>query len=183
MLQVAGQRFEVEPSRVEERREPWETPVGFAARVAADKAREVATRRPGRWVLGADTIVVLGGEALGKPRDHEEAAGMLDRLAGRTHEVVTAFALVDPEGRVFAERAVRTAVTFRELSRIEIDVYAATEEPMDKAGAYAIQGAAGAFVSEVHGSWSNVVGLPLEELREVLVEAGLWVSGGVGADP
>ncbi len=183
MLRAAGQRFEVEPSRVEERREPWETPVAFAARVAADKAREVASRRPGRWVLGADTMVVSGAEALGKPRDHEDAAAMLDRLSGRTHGVVTAFALVDPEGRVFAERTVRTAVTFRELSRIEIDEYVATGEPMDKAGAYAIQGAAGGFVSEVQGSWSNVVGLPLDEVREVLVEAGLWVEGVVEADP
>ena len=103
---------------------------------------------------------------------------MLLRLSGRDHEVLTAFVLVDAAGDLFTSRAVRSRVSFRSLSLEEIDEYVASEEPLDKAGAYAIQGGAKSFVSGVSGSWTNVVGLPIDEVRETLRSAGLWRETG-----
>lgn len=174
LLTEAGQWFEVEPSAIEEVFRPGESPTGYAARMAREKALEVAGRRRDRWVLGADTVVILDDVALGKPPDAEDAAVMLRRLSGRAHEVATAFALVDPRGGVFAENVVVTRVVFRRLDASEIATYVATGEPFDKAGAYAIQGGAGRFVTEVRGSRSNVVGLPMDEVESALRSAGLW---------
>jgi septum formation protein len=118
-------------------------------------------------VLGADTTVVLDGEVLGKPRDAQEAAAMLGRLSGRSHRVLTGVCLISPEGRT--ETAVETTtVEFRALSRAEIDRYVASGEPMDKAGAYAIQGGAGAFVTRIEGDFDNVVGLPVALVAQLL---------------
>src|SRR5439155_2797715 len=125
-----------------------------------DKAHDVARRRPGRWVLAADTVVNVDGEPLGKPRDAAHARAMLARLSGRKHEVATAFVLLDSAGRTFAADVVRSEVVFRRLEPADIDSYVRTGEPFDKAGAYAIQGGARHFVREVNGSFTNVVGLP-----------------------
>lgn len=176
LLREGGQDFEIEPSGLEEARRADETPAEFARRMALEKAREVAGRRPGRWVLAADTVVVCGADVLGKPVDAGEARRMLRRLSGRDHQVITGYALIDPRGEVFSEGTVSTTVVFREIAAAEIERYVASGEPLDKAGAYAVQGAAGEFVREVHGSLTNVIGLPMDEVSEALRAAGLWVE-------
>jgi septum formation protein len=136
--------------------------------LALDKARRVATRRPGSVVIGADTVVVTRGHRLGKPRDADEAASMLARLHGRVHEVWTGVAVVrDRETRTAAEC---TQVRFVRLTPEEIEAYAHSREPLDKAGGYAIQGRAAQFVKGIEGDYSNVVGLPLARLRRLLDE-------------
>ena len=136
--------------------------------LALEKARRVASRRPGRVVIGADTVVVLRGERLGKPRDAEEASAMMRRLHGRTHEVWTGIAVVrDRELRTAAECA---KVQFIRLDADEIETYVRTGEPLDKAGGYGIQGLAGQFVRRIEGDYTTVMGLPLARLRQVLRE-------------
>lgn len=136
--------------------------------LALDKARRVAATRPGSIVIGADTVVVVRGVRLGKPRDAAEAIEMLRRLHGRTHEVWTGIAVVrDPEQRTAAEGA---KVQFVRLEPAEIEAYVRSGEPLDKAGAYGIQGLGGQFVKRVEGDYSTVVGLPLARLRQVLAE-------------
>ena len=136
--------------------------------LALEKARRVAARRPGRVVIGADTVVVVRGERLGKPRDGDQAAAMLRRLHGRTHEVWTGIAVVrDREVRTAAECA---KVQFTRLTPEEIEAYARSGEPLDKAGGYGIQGVAGQFVRRIEGDYTTVVGLPLARLRQVLSE-------------
>lgn len=136
--------------------------------LALDKAKRVATRRRGAVVIGADTVVVARGTRLGKPRDAEEARAMLRRLQGRTHEVWTGIAVVQgEEQRTGAEC---TRVSFTRLDERDIELYVASGEPLDKAGAYGIQGAAGVFVRAIEGDYTNVVGLPLARLRRILAE-------------
>jgi len=169
LLRAAGQRcFEVVPSRADESRGAGEEAFRYVTRVARDKAREVAARRPGVPVLAADTIVLVDGEPLGKPCDPADAAFMLDRLSNRAHEVVTAFVLLDASGTTIADRVVRTEVVFRPLGAEEIADYVASGEPLDKAGAYAIQGRGAAFVSRIEGSYSGIMGLPLAETADLL---------------
>jgi len=136
--------------------------------LALDKARRVARERPGKVVVGADTVVVLRGRRLGKPRDRAEALEMLSRLHGRTHEVWTGIAVVrDGEQRTGAECV---HVQLARLTRSELEAYVATGEPLDKAGGYGIQGLAGQFVRRIDGDYTAVVGLPLARLRAVLAE-------------
>lgn len=178
LLQSAGVRFRVEVAAVEESIADGEEPRGAAKRLAMAKAIIVAARNPAAYVLGADTMVILetpgGSEALGKPRDAAEAREMLLRLAGRAHIVVTAFALVCQELGFSSVQLVETRVVFRGLSPQEIEYYAATGEPLDKAGAYGAQGRAAFFVREVHGSHTSVIGLPLAEVVAELERLGLW---------
>lgn len=140
-------------------------PIQAACANALGKARDVALRHPGKIVLGADTVVILDGRILGKPRDEADAARMLTELSGREHEVVTALALVG-EGEDVEHGCTR--VQFRELSTAEIEAYVASGEPMDKAGAYGIQGLAGQFVTRIDGCYFNVMGLPVELLTRML---------------
>ena len=183
LLTRAGQFFDVEPSGFEEdARRSGESAAAFALRLARSKGEDVARRRCDRWILAADTIVVVGDHVLGKPRDDREAEAMLASLRDREHRVITAFILLDREGRVFASEAIETTVVFRALSAEEIAAYVATGEARDKAGAYAIQGGAGAFVRSVSGSYSNVVGLPLEAVERTLRKAGIW-RGKTGGEP
>jgi septum formation protein len=147
--------------------------VAHAREAARGKALEVATRKPGRWVLGADTVVAIDGETLGKPRDGVDAARMLKRLSGREHSVVSAVALVAPDGRVALGHG-RSVVAFHPLDHADISDYVATGEPLDKAGAYAIQGGAGDFAALVEGAIDTVIGLPIHVLRRLGREAGLW---------
>jgi len=136
--------------------------------LALDKARRVAARRPGAVVIGADTVVVLRGRRLGKPASAEEARAMLRRLHGRRHEVWTGIAVVrDGDQRTGAEV---TAVHFARLGEDEIAAYVRSGEPLDKAGAYGIQGLAGQFVRRIEGDYTTVVGLPLARLRALLAE-------------
>jgi len=142
-----------------------EKPVNAARANALGKARDVAKRHAGKWVLGADTVVVLEGKILGKPADKSEAAEMLAALSGREHEVLTALALVG-DSEIVGHSSTR--VQFREVTALEIEAYVASGEPMDKAGAYGIQGLAGQFVTGIEGCYFNVMGLPVELLTRML---------------
>ncbi len=170
LLGQLGLRFTVAAADIDETPHPAEAPEAYVLRLAREKARAVAGRFPGAWVLAADTTVVLGPELLGKPRDEAEARAMLSRLSGRTHEVHTGVALA---GRAEEALVVRTRVTFRTLSAGEIAWYAGTGEPLDKAGAYAVQGKGGFLVAAVEGSPTNVIGLPLGETLALLERAGV----------
>jgi septum formation protein len=173
LLQRAGVVFVTVPSNVSEDKQPGETPEQYARRVAREKAQDVAQRHPGAWVLGADTVVVIDGMVLGKPRDAADGYRMLRLLSGRTHQVLTAFSLVDGSGTVRASQIVTSLVTCKSLSDTQIETYLATGEPFDKAGAYAVQGLGASLIERVEGSYTNVVGLPMDEVLAALHTAGL----------
>jgi septum formation protein len=168
LLGNAGFDFEVIPSDVDEGAPAeGEPPEEYARRVARSKALQVAARAPsGSLVLGADTIVVIGGLILGKPTGPFDATRMLRLLSGQTHEVITAICLVRAPDQIEAVKHESTFVSFRELSNEEIRAYVASREPLDKAGAYAIQGLASKFVIHISGCYFNVVGLPVALLDE-----------------
>lgn len=170
LLSQLGLTFTVSAADIDETPHPVEEAGAYVLRLAREKARAVAARHPGAWVLAADTTVALGPELLGKPRDAEEARAMLWRLSGRTHEVHTGVALA---GRHEEALVVRTRVTFRTLSPGEVAWYAGSGEPLDKAGAYAVQGKGGFLVAAVEGSPTNVIGLPLGETLALLERAGV----------
>jgi septum formation protein len=178
LLAQIGVRHRVLALDLDERRRPGEPLEAFVQRLALDKALAGWHALPAVEqgpVLGADTLVVLDGEPLGKPVDREDALNMLARLSGRTHEVLTAVALVTPEPRVCLQRS---RVTFRAIETAERLAYWASGEPADKAGAYAIQGLGAIFVRQLEGSYSGVMGLPLFETAELLAEAGIHPGGG-----
>jgi nucleoside triphosphate pyrophosphatase len=168
LLAAAGYAFAVDPAHVDESERAGESPDAYVLRVARDKARAVASRRrnPGEVVIGADTTVVADGEILAKPADESDAVRMLQRLAGTIHEVLTGVVLVSG-GREQAE-VVGTRVRLLPLTPEEIRWYVGTGEPMGKAGAYAIQGRAARFVDWIEGSWSNVVGLPVATVNQMI---------------
>lgn len=164
LLAGTGVRFDVVPVDVDERQVDGEAPAVYVERLARLKADAAAARHPETLVIGADTAVVIAGEVLGKPVGALDAARMLRRLGGRTHEVLTGVAIAG-RGPTFAF-VERTFVTMSPLTEDAIARYVATGEPLDKAGAYAIQGGAAAFVSGIQGSYTNVVGLPVERLLQ-----------------
>ncbi|HEX2569674.1 MAG TPA: Maf family protein [Polyangia bacterium] len=174
LLRSAGIEPVVDPADVPEIPDPSLTPKENAALLARTKAQAVAGRRPDDAVLGADTIVTIDGRLLGKPEDERDARDMLSRLAGRRHRVVTGVALLPPRGAAWSalSLAVTTAVLFRPLTAADLDAYLATVEWRDKAGAYGIQGSAAGFVRAVVGSYTNVVGLPLCQVVELLRKVG-----------
>jgi septum formation protein len=179
LLAAAGVAFEVRPADVPEQALPGETPRALVERLAADKALHVARTLaggPARFVLGADTVVVVDGEALGKPGDEAHAFTLLRRLLGRMHRVVTGVALVESGGNAPRILSVESEVYMRAGSDAEIRAYVATGEPLDKAGAYAAQGEGRRFIERIVGSESNVIGLPLEETLALLRAVGLVVS-------
>ena len=172
LLESAGIRFQVVPGHIDETALPNEEPVAHVLRLAVEKAAEVARREEGDFFVGADTIVLYDGEIMGKPRDNADAVRMLRKLSGVAHEVITGYAVVERGGERRVSRAVSTRVFFKELTAAEIDAYVATGCPLDKAGAYAIQGGAAYMVERIEGSYTNVVGLPLCEVVSALREVG-----------
>jgi len=174
LLRSLGLEFEVSPSRVEETTDPALTPEQNARNTARDKARRVARQHPGTYVLGADTMVVLDREIIGQPADEEDACRILLKLAGKRHRVVTGVVLITPDGKEH-ETVVASTVAIKSVSREEIRAYVATGEPLDKAGAYAIQGKGSFLVESWEGSKSNIIGLPLEALTGLLQRAGFPV--------
>ena len=170
LLRSAGISFEGIPSEVEEEMEEGETPDEHVIRLARLKAVKVGKKHKTRWVLAADTVVVIDGRILGKPRDRREAEGMLEMLSAREHRVVTGYCLLQMSSGKSRQGRVVSRVRFKELSLDEIRWYLDTGEPFGKAGAYAIQGKAAFMVQEVRGSYTNVVGLPLCEVVEALRE-------------
>ncbi|HUO96589.1 MAG TPA: Maf family protein [Steroidobacteraceae bacterium] len=176
LLEQIGVRHVVRATDVDETLRPGESPEAYVVRLAAGKAEAawlVDARRP---VLAADTAVVLGAELFGKPLDQTDGMRMLQALAGRTHRVLTAIAVRAAGGRYEALSA--STVTFRDLTAEECRRYWATGEPLGKAGGYAIQGLAAAFITDLRGSYSGVMGLPLAETAALLARAGvrLWNS-------
>ncbi len=174
-MTTIGVSFEVMPSQVPEELINGESPEEHVSRLARAKAWEVAGRIPGRWVLGADTIVVVDGQILGKPENRQHAVAMLTALASRAHEVYTGYAIVNANrpGEDLV-RSVCTEVFVRSLTDDEIHAYADTGEPMDKAGAYAIQGIGCGIVERITGSYTNVVGLPVCEVARDLKRLGIF---------
>jgi septum formation protein len=180
LLRSAGIAFTVQPADISEIPREGELPRPFAERVAREKALAVFTQRPTDFVLGADTIVVVNGQILGKPRDGADAARMLRLLSSRRHEVTTAVCLLGPSTRSaepnpgFEDvRSETTFVTVKSLEEEDVLGYVVSGEPMDKAGAYAIQGWASRWIAKVEGDYSNVVGLPLELVKRMLHEHGV----------
>ena len=171
LLRNANIPFEVQPAHIDEDPLPNELAKACAERLAREKAQAIAQKRPNDAVLGADTVVVIDNQILNKPADAPDAARMLRLLSGRTHQVITGICLaVRGQSEVASET---TAVTMSEISEEEIAAYVATGEPMDKAGAYAIQGIASRWIPRIEGDYSNVVGLPVARVFEMLRRAGM----------
>jgi septum formation protein len=174
LLAQAGIAFDVAAADIDESRQPGEEPAAFAERLACEKAQTVARRvgaAPRRLVLGADTIVVIDGDVLGKPVDPTDAERLLARLVGREHVVLTAVALVASDRPdAAATRVVASRVAMRPADGEEIRRYVATGEPLDKAGAYAAQGEGRRFIERIDGSETNVIGLPMDETLALLRE-------------
>ncbi len=175
LLRQIGVEFEVVAVDVDESRLPGEAPADYVCRVARDKAEQAAAALAARGeagpVLAADTTIALDGDIIGKPRGPDDCCRILSRLSGREHEVLSAVALA--RGAGIDLRLARNRVEFRRLESGEIDAYCASAEPLDKAGAYAIQGKAACFARRLEGSYSAVMGLPLFETAELLREAGI----------
>ncbi len=171
LLRNAGITFEVQPAHIPEDPLPGEDAKECAERLAREKALAVASQRPQERVLGADTVVVVDGELLGKPSDAADAARMLRRLSGRGHQVITGVCLA--VGGQWSVASETTSVTMSEISEKEIADYVAGGEPMDKAGAYAIQGIASRWIPRIEGDYSNVVGLPVALVLRMLRQAGV----------
>ena len=163
LLGSAGIPFTVDVANITEDSKPGETPIQHAERLAQEKAEVVAKRNSGKIVLGADTIVVVDDQILGKPRDVQDAARMLRLLSGRNHQVITGVCLarLTTSNQQLATDSARTTVHFVPLSATDIENYIGTKEPMDKAGAYAIQGIASRWINKIEGDYANVVGLPV----------------------
>jgi septum formation protein len=180
LLERAGLKFSVIPSGVDEKSIPAGDPDAYVRALAEAKAGDIAGRYPESWVIGADTIVVVDGRILGKPRSGADAKQMLRSLSGRVHQVLTGYCIRHAaSGTCFADTS-RTEVRFKSLVPAEIDWYVATGEPFDKAGAYAIQGIGTFLVKTINGSYTNVVGLPVCEIIEFLIRSRVV---GFGADP
>lgn len=178
-LREWGVPFRVDaPQGVEPRAEAGEAPAAYALRAAQAKARATAARHSGALTLAADTVVAVQNAILGKPRDAADALAMLRQLSGRTHQVITGVCLVLPDGteQSFTDS---TDVTFAAWPEAALAAYVRTGEPMDKAGAYAIQGQGAFLVERIHGSWSTVVGLPVTETARRLLQAGLLRAAAV----
>jgi len=170
LLERAGLRFAVIPSRLDEASVTAASPDDYVRELAQAKAMDIARMHPKSWVIGADTVVVADGRILGKPASTAQARDMLRRLSGRMHQVLTGFCICRLSGERLFTDVVRTDVLFKALTDDEIEWYIQTGEPFDKAGAYAIQGKGAAFVEWIDGCYNNVVGLPLFLLVTMLQE-------------
>jgi septum formation protein len=168
LLEQIHLEFEVEPSEYPEERKSKLTPVALVRFLSREKARAVAPGYPDSIIIAADTIGVINGQIIGKPESAADAGRMLSRLSGKTHTVITGLTILDTSDSRELTRTVKTDVTFRKLTRAEIDAYVATGEGLDKAGAYAVQGRGALLVSEIKGDYYNVVGLPLAALAQAL---------------
>lgn len=168
LLTQAGIPFEVDPSRIAEIIDPSQSVAKNAKRLAQAKAEEVSKRHPHRWILAADTLGAIEGKILGKPETVQGAHRMLQLLSGKTHQIITAFTLLNKALSNSITRAVVTQVTFKTLSEKTIEAYIQTGEPLDKAAAYAIQGKGAALIETIEGDRDNVIGLPIRKLKNIL---------------
>ena len=171
LMSLAGIAFRVFPAHIAEDVLHGERPEEHVMRLSREKAQAAAKQTQGRFFIGADTIVTLDGAIMGKPEDEKHAFEMLKSLSGRLHQVITGITVFDREKSICQTVSVNTDVFFKVLSDQEILDYIATGCPMDKAGSYAIQGGAVHFIRSINGSYSNVIGLPMTELYEMLLDA------------
>ncbi len=176
LAQVGLEPTTIDPPEIDEAAELGELPAPYAERMAREKLAVAAARHEGAWILAADTVVALGRRILPKTEAVGEARHCLQRLSGRRHQVIGAIALQAPDGRQVYRRAM-TRVAFKRLSPIEVEDYLASEEWFGKAGGYAIQGRAAAFVPWINGSYSNVVGLALAETKDLMTGLGFCPGG------
>ncbi len=172
LLKSIGLDFEVIPSKIEEDFISGESPKKHVIRLADAKALDIANRIPEAWVIGADTVVYQHGQILGKPKDRNEALKMLQHLSGEEHRVFTGISVYHLNKGKNDHQVVETRVRVKPLSQLEREWYVRTGEPMDKAGGYGIQGIGSFMIESIHGSYTNVVGLPLCELMELLMRLG-----------
>jgi septum formation protein len=172
LLRLLGLDFTVMPSGADETFRQGESPPAHTLRLSVEKAGLISATHPQGWVLGADTIVVIDGDVLGKPADPAEARQMLKKLSARAHTVFTGFTLARQEARITVSGVVESTVLFREIPEDEMAWYINSPEPYDKAGAYAVQGRGAFFIKEIRGSYTNVMGLPLCEVVDVLKKVG-----------
>ena len=175
MLDQIGLKFEVEPSNFVEELDSGLEPYELARAISLKKASSVAKKHKNAVVIAADTLGVLEGKILGKPKTEDEAREMLAAMSGRSHFVITGFTILDAENGRAVSRSVETKVWFKELTEDEIDAYIDSGEPLGKAGAYAIQGLGAVLIESIEGDYFNVMGLPLSALAESLKEFGIRV--------
>jgi len=173
LLEKTGLKFVVDAPEINEDHGRTMKPAELAKTISLEKAEAVAARHPCSIIIAADTFGILGGRLLGKPRDEDEARRMLGRMAGRCHSVVTGFSILDTETGKTISKAAETKVYFKKLDSEEIAAYVRTGEPLDKAGAYAIQGLGALLVEKIEGDYYNVVGLPLGSLARELKKFGV----------
>lgn len=174
LLKKLGIDFRVIPPQIDETPFPDEPPYSYVLRTSTEKALSVSRSLSGNWiVIGADTTVTVDDEILGKPEDKEEARVILNKLSGREHTVITAFCIVRSKAEILHKQIVESKVRIKRLEPWEIEGYIKTGEPMDKAGAYGIQGIGAFMIEEIHGSYTNIVGLPLSQLIYVLTKLGV----------
>jgi len=170
LLKKIVKKFRILPSQVDESKIAYKTPEGFAVKAALAKAEDVALGQINAIVIGADTIVVLDNQILGKPKDTKHAAAMLKSLAGKTHRVITGLAVLDSDSGEILADFVETKVKMKKVSEQEILDYVKSGQPLDKAGSYGIQEIEGIFIDKVVGDYDNVVGLPLKRLKSMLAK-------------
>ncbi len=173
LLEKIGLRFEVEPSNYEEDMPSALEPHEFAQKISLEKAKVVASKHKNAIVIAADTFIIFGGQILGKPHTEKEARKMLETISGKSHSVITGFSIIDTGTSKTLSKSVETKIYIRKLTLAEIDAYVKSKEPLDKAGAYAIQGLGSVFVEKIEGDYFNVIGLPLSALTEALKEFGI----------
>jgi septum formation protein len=173
LLEQTGLEFAVIPSNLAEDSIPLSSPESYVKRLAEAKAKEISQRHRDSWVIGADTIVISNNTILGKPESRSDALKMLRSLSGKTHQVLTGYCICCTSiGRLFSE-TIKTDVCFKTLTELQIEWYLNSGEPFDKAGAYGIQGIGAFLVKHIHGSYTNVVGLPVCEVFEFLINEGV----------
>ncbi len=177
LLQKIGLKFEVDAGNCAEEIDPALKPDEIVLRISIEKARAIAPRHKDAVIIAADTIGVLGKKLLGKPYTAGEARKMLAQISGKSHDVITGFTVLDTATNKIISGTVNTKVYIKKLTKKEIDAYVQTGEPLDKAGAYGIQGLGAVIVEKIEGDYYNVVGLPLNALAEVLKDFGISVMG------
>lgn len=168
LLRSVGLKFKIIPAHVNEEYLAGESPREHVKRLSLSKAIVIAQNNPDAWVLGADTIVVIDGLILGKPKNKKRACEMLETLSDREHKVFTGFTLVCNATKVYKTKVIQSAVQFKKITPAEMDWYINCDEPYDKAGGYAAQGKGASFIKSIRGSYTNVIGLPLCEVLEEL---------------
>jgi len=168
LLRAVGLKFKIIPAHVNENYLAGESPRQHVKRLSSDKAMVIARKYPEAWVLGADTIVVIDGLLLGKPKNKTQAKKMLQKLSGREHKVFTGFSIAHAVSEVYQTKVIQSVVRFKTISAKEMNWYVACDEPYDKAGGYAVQGKGACFIQSIRGSYTNVIGLPLCEVLEEL---------------